>query len=64
MKRAVFIAFAIGACVVASAVPAGAISEPIDHPERLDDLFAWLHEAGWMTSLVWKWKDLAVIVAA
>jgi hypothetical protein len=39
------------------------ISPEHDQPDSVDDLFGWLRAAGLQPSVVWGWKDLAVIAA-
>ena len=34
-----------------------------DKPDTLADILAWLDDAGFVTSVVWSWKDLAAIRA-
>jgi tRNA (cmo5U34)-methyltransferase len=39
-----------------------AIDPDVDHPSRLDDILAWLGEAGLSTEVTWTHRDLVVIV--
>ncbi len=39
------------------------IEEGFDFPDPLPEQLAWLSEAGFSTTVVWSWKDLAVVQA-
>jgi tRNA (cmo5U34)-methyltransferase len=39
------------------------IEEGFDFPDALPEQLAWLGEAGFSTTVVWSWKDLAVVQA-
>jgi tRNA (cmo5U34)-methyltransferase len=74
-KRALFARLrdvvADGGCFVMGDVvvpedPADAVTpiEPgVDLPDRLDDVLAWLAEAGFDADVTWRWHDLVVVRA-
>jgi len=39
------------------------LTRDFDHPDSLTDLATWLRDAGFDPSVVWSWKDLAVVSA-
>ncbi|HEY8216320.1 MAG TPA: class I SAM-dependent methyltransferase [Acidimicrobiia bacterium] len=52
--------------VIVPGDPADAVTpiEPgVDLPDRLDDLLAWLSDAGFDPELTWRWHDLVVVRA-
>jgi tRNA (cmo5U34)-methyltransferase len=40
------------------------IEAGVDLPDRLDDVLAWLGEAGFDATVTWQWHDLVVVRAA
>jgi tRNA (cmo5U34)-methyltransferase len=39
------------------------IEPGVDLPDRLDDLVAWLGDAGFDAAVTWRWHDLVVVAA-